>query len=180
MDNNEKEDRKVRPFWQELLKDLAVALVITTIVFAFISPTRISQHSMQPTINDGDILLVNKLLYSKPQRGDIVIFKTDSKDENGNDKALIKRVIGVEGDVITIAGGKIFRNGTQLDESEYIYAEEMGEVYNYKVPKGKIYALGDHREVSLDSRTFGAVDCKEIIGQAVFRVWPLSDFGNIK
>ncbi len=170
----EKRDRIAK----DILKEILIALLICIILLFFVIPTKVSEHSMQPTINDGDVLLLNKHLYIHPESGDIVVFKSDLKDADGTNMNLIKRVIGTEGDVITITNGKLYRNG-EIVEEDYIYGECTGEVYNYTVPKGKIYVLGDHREVSRDSREIGAVDEDDVIGIAFFRVWPLKDIGVV-
>ncbi len=170
----EKRDRIAK----DILKEILIAVLICIILLFFVIPTKVSEHSMQPTINDGDVLLLNKHLYIHPEPGDIVVFKSDLKDADGTNMNLIKRVIGTEGDVITITNGKLYRNG-EIVEEDYIYGECTGEVYNYTVPKGKIYVLGDHREVSRDSREIGAVDEDDVIGIAFFRVWPLKDIGVV-
>ena len=173
------EKKNTRLTFKEVLKEVLIAVVITVIILTFIGPTAVKEHSMQPTVNDGDYLILNKLLYREPKHGDIVVFKSDLKTEEGKPMNLIKRVIGVEGDIITINGGNLFRNG-QLVKEPYIYDQCIGEVYNYVVPKDEIYVLGDHREVSRDSRELGSVSKDRIIGEAFFRVYPLSNFGFVK
>lgn len=165
--------------FKEVAKEIVIAVVITAVILMFVAPTTVKEHSMQPTVNDGDYLLLNKLLYDEPKLGDIVVFKSDLKNDDGKTMNLIKRVVGVEGDIITIANGKLFRNG-KLVKERYIYEKCTGEVYNYKVSEGKIYVLGDHREVSRDSRELGAIDKDKVIGKAFFRVYPFSDFGVVK
>lgn len=175
----EKKERKKNSFLKELLKEIVIAVAVTAVILFFISPTMVKEHSMQPTVNDGDVLLLNKVLYKDLKFGDIVVFKSELKDDNGKEMNLIKRVIGTQGDIITIANGKLFRNGHQVKE-DYIYDECPGEVYNYIVPEGKIYVLGDHREVSRDSRELGPVDEDTIIGKAFFRLYPFSEIGTVK
>lgn len=174
LSETEKRDRMAK----DILKEILIAILICVILLFFVVPTKVSEHSMQPTINDGDVLLLNKVLYIHPEPGDIVVFKSDLKNDDGTDMNLIKRVIGTEGDIITITNGKLYRNG-ELVEEDYIYGECTGEVYNYTVPEGKMYVLGDHREVSRDSREIGAVDEDSVIGIAFFRVWPLKDIGVV-
>ncbi len=174
LSETEKRDRMAK----DILKEILIAILICVILLFFVVPTKVSEHSMQPTINDGDVLLLNKVLYIHPEPGDIVVFKSDLKNDDGTDMNLIKRVIGTEGDIITITNGKLYRNG-ELVEEDYIYDECTGEVYNYTVPEGKMYVLGDHREVSRDSREIGAVDEDSVIGIAFFRVWPFKDIGIV-
>lgn len=171
-----KEKKKVKLTFKEILKEVLIALIITFIILIFIAPTTVREHSMQPTINDKDVVILNKLLKGEPKIGDIVVFESDMKDESGKDMLLIKRVIGTEGDIITIANNKLYRNG-EIIEEDYIYEHCTGEVYNYEVPKGYVYVLGDHREVSRDSREFGAIKEEQIIGEAVLRIFPLKDIG---
>lgn len=175
-----KQQKNKQPLtFKEVIKEIVIAFVIAGVILFFVSPTKVKEHSMEPTVNDGDFLLLNKALYMSPEVGDIVVFETDLEDDNGNKMNLIKRVIGVEGDIITISGGKLFRNGSEVKE-DYIYETCPGEVYNYKVPEGEVYVLGDHREVSRDSRELGSVDEDTIIGQAFLRVYPFGDFGTLK
>lgn len=165
--------------FKDIFKELIIALVITCVVLIFVSPTMVKEHSMQPTINDGDYLLLNKLLYQKPKYGDIVVFKSDIEKNDKKDINLIKRIIGVEGDIITINNDKLFRNGYEVKE-KYIYKQCPGEIYNFVVPKGQVFVLGDHREVSIDSRQFGPIDEDKIIGKAFVRIYPFKNFGIIK
>lgn len=171
-------DKNKKSFAKEFLKEIVIAAAIAGAILFFVGPTAVREHSMQPTVNDGDVLLLSKALYNDPQVGDIIVFKSELEDDNGKPMNLIKRVIGTGGDIITITNGKLYRNGQEIKE-DYIYGECTGEVYNFEVPEGKLYVLGDHREVSRDSRELGAIDEKTVIGKAVLRIWPLSDFGGL-
>lgn len=171
--------KKKGSFIKDLLKEIVIAVIIAAIILFFVGPTRVKEHSMQPTINDGDMLILNKALYTEPEVGDIIVFKSELEGDDGKPMNLIKRVIGKGGDVITITEGRLYRNGALVNE-DYIYGECVGEVYNYEVPEGQLYVLGDHREVSRDSREFGAIDEDSIIGKAVFRFYPFGDIGMVK
>ncbi|HUM56098.1 MAG TPA: signal peptidase I, partial [Bacillota bacterium] len=111
---------------------------------------------------------------------DIIIFKSETDKE----KLLIKRVIGLPGDVITISDGIVYRTGEILKE-DYIMGGESattpGEIYNFEVPEGQVFVMGDNRQVSLDSRSdmLGTISKKSIKGKAVFRFYPFSDAGKI-
>ena len=105
-------------------------------------------------------------------------------DEKGKEKLLIKRIIGIPGDVLTITGGSVYRNGHKIQES-YIMGgakgQTSGELYNYKVPDGLVFVMGDNREVSLDSRSeeVGPIKISDIIGKAFFRLYPFDKIGGI-
>ncbi|MDD6920245.1 MAG: signal peptidase I [Eubacteriales bacterium] len=177
------EKQKKAPKYLEQIKgivfDIVLPAAVVGIILLCFSSSVVRQTSMQPTLNDGDYIIVNKINPTNPDINDIVIFRSDMKDDEGKEKMLIKRVAGLEGDIITIDNGKFYRNGKQIKE-KYIFKEEIGHVYNFVVPKGHFYALGDHRENSLDSRTIGAIPVDRIYGRAILRVYPFSDFGFIK
>lgn len=172
-DNRDKK-REIKGF----VRDVIIAIIISVAVLFCVSPSQVKEHSMQPTVNDGDVVLLNKFFYGEPQKGDIIVFNSELKDDKGKNMKLIKRVIGLEGDKITIKDGFVYVNGSMIEE-KYIYQTTTGEVENYVVPKGKVYVLGDHREVSRDSRQLGAIDKKSIVGKAFFRIFPLKKMGRI-
>lgn len=172
-DNRDKK-RETKGF----VRDVIIAIIISVAVLFCVSPSQVKEHSMQPTVNDGDVVLLNKVFYGEPKKGDIIVFNSELKDDKGKNMKLIKRVIGLEGDKITIKDGFVYVNGSMIEE-KYIYQTTTGEVENYVVPKGKVYVLGDHREVSRDSRQLGAIDKKSIVGKAFFRIFPLKKMGRI-
>ena len=161
----------------ELFRDLLIAALIALAVSFFIRPTIVYETSMQPTIDPHDYLLMSKQAYrsKEVERGDVVIFKSDIELENtGKKKLLIKRVIGVPGDVITIADGNLYINGSKMEEKYIAKGGTPGKVYNVKVPKGEVFVMGDHREVSRDSREFGCVKQNKIVGKAIVRLFPFN------
>ena len=175
-EKQEKQNSKAK----ELARDLLIAAAIALAVSFFVRPTIVYETSMQPTIDPHDYLLMSKQAYrsGKVKRGDIVIFKSDIELENtGKKKLLIKRVIGVPGDVITISDGNVYINGKKMEEKYIAEGGTPGEVYNTVVGKGQVFVMGDHREVSRDSREFGCIEKDKIVGKAVVRLWP---FNNIK
>lgn len=169
-----KQKKEIKSF----IRDVVIAIVISTAVLFCISPSQVKEHSMQPTVNDGDIVLLNKVFYKEAHKGDIIVFNTDLVDENGKKMKLIKRVIGLEGDKISIKDGFVYVNGAKIEE-KYIYNTTTGTVDNYTVPQGMVYVLGDHREVSRDSRQLGAIDKKNIVGKVFFRLYPFKNFGGL-
>ena len=116
----EVETKKKGSTAKEWLKDTIIALVIAIIVLQFIKPTIVKESSMEPSLYENHYLLLNKMAYKfdEPDRGDIIVFKSELKDDKGKDKWLIKRIVGLPGDVITIANGKVQLNGI-LYEEEY-------------------------------------------------------------
>ncbi|NLY82245.1 MAG: signal peptidase I [Clostridiales bacterium] len=179
----EVETKKKGSTAKEWLKDTIIALVIAIIVLQFIKPTIVKESSMEPSLYENHYLLLNKMAYKfdEPDRGDIIVFKSELKDDKGKDKWLIKRIVGLPGDVITIANGKVQLNG-KLYEEEYLNEGITdGELINYLVPKAEYFVMGDNRLVSLDSRyeEVGNVEEESIEGKAVFRVYPFDKIGTL-
>jgi signal peptidase I len=160
---------------------LVVATVIKTFLFqAFWIPS----DSMLPTLQQQDRVLVNKLSYDlhDVNRGDVVVFERPP-GETEKIKDLIKRVIAVEGDTLTLQDGKVLVNGKAVDEP---YLPEGAETVNIcaftgtvKVPDGHVFVMGDNRGNSKDSRCFGPIDEDLIVGRAFVRVWPLNALGTL-
>jgi signal peptidase I len=156
---------------------LMAAIVITSIFFRF---SFVDGHSMDRTLSDGDTLIISNLFYT-PEYGDIVVIEY----ENNIHKVtpLIKRVIGLPGDTIRVTeDGDVYRNGERLNEEEYVYLDAplfatlKGE---WKVGEDEVFVMGDHRNDSIDSREIGPIKLEKIIGQAIFRLFPIKDIGTI-
>lgn len=144
--------------------------------------TTVSGESMYPTLNDGDNLIVDKISYRfiEPARFDIIVFPF--KYQEGT--YYIKRVIGLPGETVLIQDGKIYINGKQLEES---YGSE--EIKNpglasdtITLGQNEYFVLGDNRNNSADSRepSVGNVAREDIVGRALFRIWPVADIGVLK
>src|SRR5215204_4832376 len=155
---------------------LVILLVSFALVFGFVRPFvveafYIPSQSMVPTLKVQDRVLVNKFIYrfTEPQRGDIVVFK--SVEGGGED--LIKRVVGVPGDEIAVRGGKLFVNGEPQKEP-YVNKKYPDRSFYAPttVPKDHVFAMGDNRGNSADSRVFGPLPEKNIEGEAFLRFWP--------
>lgn len=161
---------------------LAVGLYL--VIQTFIVQTyRVEGHSMDRTLHDGQHLLIDKLTprFDSYSRGDIVVLHPP--DQNDSATPYIKRVIGVAGDRVALRNGQVFVNGVQLDEP-YVPAgarsdPEDGET-SWQVGPGEVFVMGDNRENSVDSRTFGVVKESEIIGRAWLRFWPLDSIGILQ
>lgn len=166
-------------FVKSLIKDIIVAAILAAVVISFVRPTIVKQTSMQDTLNPNDYIIMYRRAYSgdkEPKRGDIIIFKSELQDENGKNKLLIKRVIGLPGDKITINDGKVYINDKEYDESYLKDGYTTGSVNNFKVPKGEYFVMGDNRVVSIDSRysEVGCVKKDAIKGRAVLRLFPFT------
>ena len=166
-------------FVKSLIKDIIIAAILAAVVISFVRPTIVKQTSMQDTLNPNDYIIMYRMAYSgdkEPKRGDIVIFKSELQDENGKNKLLIKRVIGLPGDKITINDGKVYINDKEYDESYLKDGYTTGSVNNFKVPKGEYFVMGDNRVVSIDSRysEVGCIKKDAIKGRAVLRLFPFT------
>lgn len=154
-----------------LLPYLLIIVVIILIRTFIITPVRVDGTSMNKTLADGDILLLYKL--AKIDRFDIVVL-----DEEYDDEIIIKRIIGLPGETVEIKDGDVYINDILMPDDEYAY----GDTSDYdKITLGndEYFILGDNRLISKDSRYFGAVKKDDIMGEAVFRLWPFSGFGLI-
>jgi signal peptidase I len=157
------------------LKTLASAAVYATLIVTFgFQVARVEGQSMAPTLADQDRLIVNKFAYrfNDPQIGDIVMLYYPSKPE----KSFVKRVIAGEQDQVRMVDGKVYRNDVLMDDSfvpvEYRSHEDWGP---QMVPEGYYFVMGDHRNNSSDSRHWGFVPKKYIIGKVQLRWWPLPE-----
>ena len=163
----------------EWVKEIIIAVIIASVILAFVKPIIIRQSSMEPTFYNGDYIFISKQAYNlfgDPERGDVVVFHTGLKTEEGEDKNLIKRIIGLPGDTVEIVDGYVYLNGEKLDEP---YAEQLsvGECdleFPFQVPQEQYFVLGDMRESSIDSRNtlIGCVAKDQIVGKVFFRIWP--------
>ena len=157
---------------------IAIAIVIGVLIVVFVGQrTIVHDISMEPTLSEGDNLIVEKLgfRFGWLQRGDIIVFKSPQAD-----RQLIKRLIALEGDKVEIKDGKVYVNGelslTGLPEEPPTPGGEYG---NLTVEKGQVYVLGDNRQFSQDSTEFGPIEADWITGRAIFRFFPFDRFGGI-
>ena len=157
---------------------LVCVMVVTSIFFRH---SVVDGSSMQNTLQDGDHLIISSFLYT-PDYGDIVVFEDT---ESSMRKALVKRVIALPGDTVEIKrDGSVYVNGELLNE-DYVFIDEyisnyVDEENIWTVGEGEVFVLGDHRNVSADSRKFGTIDADTILGKAVLRFFPFSEFGIVK
>jgi signal peptidase I len=165
-------------FWRFLL-DIVETVVLSVLLFAGINAIsariRVDGFSMEPTLRNGEFVIVNKLAYKlgSPSIGDVIVFHYP-KDPT---QEYIKRVIGLPGDKVKVTGGQVSVNGKQLDEP-YIATPPR---YNgeWEVPAGGLFVLGDNRNNSSDSHNWGGVPLENIIGKALFVYWPPDQWGFV-
>jgi signal peptidase I len=169
----------LRAFW-ELLHDLAVAVLFCFFLVTFVGQAfRVQGTSMLPMLEDGERIIVNKLVYRfRPVgRGDVVVFWYP-KDPS---VSFIKRVVGLPGDVVELRQGFLFVNGKAVEEPYLSPRYRDDESYApVEVKPGYYYVLGDHRNSSNDSRSWGEVPAKYIYGRAEARFWPPAKIGVIR
>lgn len=175
------------------------ALIAVVLVFLVIRPFLIQTFfipsgSMLPTLEVGDRLLVSKIDYrfGHPKRGDIIVFKAPP-EASPDPKDFIKRLVGVQGDVLEVKDGSLYRNGKRLNEpylnEQEIWYERPNEPGNpvivnggmlpFRVPKGMFFVMGDNRNSSHDSHAWGPLDQNRVIGKAMLRFWPPKRIGMI-
>lgn len=177
----------------ELVGVVVVALVVAFLLRTFVIATySIPSGSMEPTLQVGDRIVVDKLSYHLHgvDRGNIIVFSTPPKEDCAGPPVanLVKRVIGLPGETISLSGGDVFINGRQLAEP-WLPASQRGRTYPgpspeayalhhaFKVPSGDVYVMGDNRTLSCDSRYWGPISESTIVGKVDLRIWPLSRLG---
>jgi signal peptidase I len=163
-------------FALDILETLVLAVVLYFGINAVSARVRVDGFSMRPTLQDGEYILVNKLAYKlgAPQRGDIVVFKFPVNPEED----LIKRVIGLPGDTISVQGGTLNINGVPVNEP-YINAPPAYEG-TWTVEQGDLFVLGDNRNDSRDSHQWGLLPIGNVIGRAVLIYWPPKEWQVIQ
>jgi len=163
---------KTKQFILDLLETLILSVILFLAINAVSARVRVDGFSMRPTLNDGEFILVNRLAYkfADPQRGEIIVFR--SPVTPGED--LIKRIIGLPGDEVIIQNGKVVVNGVTLNEP-YIAAEPH-YTGAWQVVKGYLFVLGDNRNDSSDSHSWGLVPMSNVMGKSLLIYWPFSEW----
>ncbi|MGH2509433.1 MAG: signal peptidase I [Ktedonobacteraceae bacterium] len=158
---------------REIVETLALALLIFLAVHFTVQNYQIDGFSMQNTLQNSQYVLVNKIayLFHAPERGDVIVFHEPDQP----DRDLIKRVIGLPGDKITMDSTNIWVNGTELHEP-YITAPSNPPTQPITVPANDYFVLGDNRPNSEDSRYFGPVPRDNIVGKATLVDWPFNQW----
>jgi signal peptidase I len=187
--------KRRRGFVFELLWLVPVAVVAALLIKGFVFQAfYIPSGSMEPTLNIGDRVLVNKLSYDlhDVHRGDIIVFEAPPLARGNGIDDLVKRVIGLPGETVTYSGGSVLINGHRLSEP-YLRPSATTEAEGGAVPpgcgappdgqagcvvpKGRLFVLGDNRPQSKDARVFGPISESSIVGRVFVRIWPVDNLG---
>jgi signal peptidase I len=162
------------------LRDLGISLAVSAFIIIFVyQPVKVEGTSMMPGLSDQERIFINKFVYryESIDRGDVIVFRYP----NDPSKSYIKRVIGVPGDRVQISFGRVYVNGHRMSEpyvpDQYSDERSMPEMI---VPPDSFFVMGDHRNMSSDSREFGAVGRDYIYGKAVFAYWPAEKVGKLE
>jgi signal peptidase I len=178
-----------KQFMREILETVGLAVILFLVINLVSARVRVEGYSMRPTLDNGEYVLINRLAYKSGnyQRGDIIVFRPpmypdanfwqrlfglpnfDNKYED-----YIKRIIGLPGETVRIAGGTVYINNIPLVEA-YIAAppDYNGE---WTVPQGQLFVLGDNRNNSADSHAWGFMPMENILGKALVVYWPFAKF----
>ena len=169
----------VKPLIAAWLRDLIISLAVSCFIIIFVyQPVKVEGTSMLPGLGDQERIFVNKFVYRiEPiSRDDIVVFRYP-RDPS---KSFIKRVIAVAGDHVRIDSGQVYVNDEPLNEDYVAPAYQDDRSYSeIIVPPHCYFVLGDHRNMSNDSRDFGPVSSNYIYGKAVFGYWPMDKMGRV-
>ena len=166
--------RDITEFFKDAFKYIIVIVIVLFLFIFVVGLQQVIGPSMSPNINEGDILIVNKLIYRLKdiERNDIVILSQD-------EKYMVKRVIGLPGDKIEYKDNYLYVNGKKYKEkflSDNVVTEDFSlkELGYDKIPDGMYLVLGDNRTNSQDSRDYGLIKKDKIIGRASIRIWPFN------
>jgi len=166
-----------RPLFHEFVETLVLTFLIYVLIRTFLFENyRVVGHSMDPTLEDNQYLMVSKLDYRlhEPQRGDIIVFY----DPHDRERKLIKRIVGLPGEILEIRNGQVFVNKRRLEEA-YIVNPGHYSQPPIPIPEDSYYVLGDNRNNSNDSHNWGPLSGQEIVGKAWLTYWPPRLWGLI-
>ena len=167
------------PRRSNLLREIIETALLTAIIFLLVNTAtgrfRIEGQSMEPNLHDGEYVIVDKVSYAlhAPERGDVIVLL-----KSNNERDLIKRIIGLPGDTIEVRNGQVYINGTVINEP-YLNQPTNEPLPARQVEPGRYFVMGDNRNNSSDSRSFGSIARSEIVGRAWFVYWPPSDWGAV-
>lgn len=171
-------------FFRDIFETIVIALAIFLVVYVFlVQPHRVQGDSMLPNFKNGELILTDKVSYKlrEPKRGEVIVFKAPQ----GRQKDFIKRIIATPGEKIKIEDGKVFVNGEVLIENyltqdaQTFAGPTITEGSEITVPQNRLIVFGDNRSHSSDSREFGAIDKKDIVGRAFVIYWPPQAFALV-
>ena len=158
----------------DILSYVIIILVVVLVRTFIITPVRVVGSSMDKTLKEGEILLLEKI-DKKYKRYDIVVIKE-------NNERIIKRIIGMPGESVKIVEGVIYINGEAIEDkyaSSYTGDFSLDKFDLDVIPEDSYFVLGDNRIVSKDSRLLGPINKKKIQGKAIYRIWPVNKFGDL-
>jgi signal peptidase I len=163
-------------------KSLLIALVVVVVTNQFIvTQSKVVGHSMQPTLSEGERLLINRFIYKfrTPHRGEVITFIDPDTAHPKPTKNLVKRIVALADDEVEVRAGLLYVNGALLEERYTDATIEDGDWGPFKVSPGHVFVVGDnrHKNASRDSRIFGTVSTELIIGRVEIVLWP---FNKIK
>lgn len=173
IEDNETQKEHKNDFLKEIfeyVKIIIITVCVTQLVLFFVQISRVVGDSMLPTYQEGNIVLVDKVFYKmgEPEVNDIVVVEYNHGDSS---EQIIKRVVAVGGDRIEMKDNTLYRNGELLSEPYIKEAMMYEDNYVYDIPEGKIFVLGDNRNISLDSGELGYFDFKEdVVGRVFIRL----------
>lgn len=178
--------RKIYIFLIDIIQTLLMVFAVFLVVYVFLfRPFQVNGDSMYPNFHDKEYILTNiiTLRFNNPKLGDVIVFKAPPN----LDKDYIKRIIGTPGDQIALKNGDVYLNGKLLNEEKYVNPSiktyggtfiKEGETFT--TPNDSYFVMGDNRLESSDSREWGFVPVKLIIGKSFFAYWPLEQIGNVE
>ncbi|MDD4036087.1 MAG: signal peptidase I [Bacilli bacterium] len=162
---------------KEILPYMFIIIIVIILRTFVVTPAQVIGSSMEPTLYNSEIIILNKIHYklSNIKRFDIVVIKMD------NEKALIKRVIGLPGEKVEYKDNKLYINGEYVPEDMTLNDETYDYILNYdKIPANKYFVMGDNRNNTLDSRIIGLIDEDNIVGKTNFVFFPLTKIRTVK
>ncbi|TVY10192.1 signal peptidase I [Paenibacillus cremeus] len=165
------------------MKSIVVALLAVIVIHQFVFHlSTVKGASMQPTLEEGEWLFINKTIRfaGEPKRGDVVVIK-EPAGSDATHPYLVKRVVAVAGDEISIRRGTLYVNGAPVQEAYTDSIIEDGRFEPYTIAEGHLFVMGDnrHKYASYDSRSFGAVSLSQLEGRAEWIVWPMNKWRNL-
>lgn len=174
------EEQRVQQPFRVIAREIVETLLLTLFIFWLVNTAtgryRVQGHSMMPTLEEGEYLIINKLSYylDEPQRGDIIVlhFPRDRSRE------YIKRIIGLPGDMVEVADGRVSVNGVELEEP-YINGAASYSSGSWRVPEGQYFVMGDNRNNSSDSRSWSYLPRADIVGKAWLIYWGVENWGLV-
>lgn len=162
---------------KEIIPYIFIIIIVIILRSFVVTPAQVIGSSMKPTLYDKEIIFLNKIYYrlSNIKRFDIVVINIE------NEKALIKRIIGLPGEKVEYRDNKLYINGEYVPEDITLSGETYDYILDYeKIPDNKYFVMGDNRSNTLDSRIIGLIDKEDIIGKTNLVFYPISKIRKIK